>query len=76
MNKEKKYLDILNTMSEELSKLKQSVDETKLKKKNVSLEEGWIHAYSVLPQPKLSLSMFCSLAIKEKLEREGIICKL
>lgn len=45
------------------------------KLKNISVANSWIDAYDELSEPKLSFAAFGALAIKEKLEHEGIIEK-
>ncbi len=45
------------------------------KKKNVLVADSWKDAYAKLPEPKVKFNHFCSMAIREKLEREGIITK-
>jgi hypothetical protein len=49
--------------------------ETVMVIKTVEVDKEWTPIYKKLPQPKISFTAFCTQAIKEKLEREGIITK-
>jgi len=71
--------ELLKNLAKDVSHIQKTISENKpikkFKKKNIDVADDWIDAYAKLPEPKLPFSKYCSKAIQEKLEKDGLIDK-
>lgn len=79
MTEKEDQFEILKSLAKDVHHIQKTISENKpvkiFKKKNISVADDWIISYAKQPEPKLPFSKFCTMAIQEKLERDGVIDK-